>query len=189
MRTLIFVVHPQKSMKTVSAFSIVLCIISFNLLSCENLSKKDTATIQTPIVNTSLYGNPNFVFPEFSKTAKLEVSHWGAFEDFDGELKTLNGNTIEVLQVKSREMVSHLDSLMKKIPDTLNTKAIFSRVIVVKTRTHLLSQELEKPRVDSIQLQNYIDEMNISGKNLIIQINEKFEKDAIDMQKINTDNN
>ena len=188
MRTLIFVVHPLKSMKTVTAFSLVLCIISFNLMSCGDLSKKDNATIQTPIINNSLYGNPNFVFPELSKTAKTEVSHWGAYEDFDAELKTLNGNTIEVLQIKSRELVSHLDSLMKKIPDTLNTKSIYSRVVVVKTRSLLLSQVLEKPRVDSIQLQNYIDEMNISGKNLIIQINEKFEKDAIDLQKIETEN-
>ena len=92
------------------------------------------------------------------------------------------------MQIKSRELVSHLDSLMKKIPDTLNTKSIYSRVVVVKTRSLLLSQVLEKPRVDSIQLQNYIDEMNISGKNLIIQINEKFEKDAIDLQKIKTEN-
>ena len=176
-------------MKTLTAFSIVICIISFNFLSCEDLSKKDNATLQTPVINNSLYGNPDFVFPDFSKSAKLEVSHWGAYEDFDAELKTLNGNTIEILKVKSSKLVSHLDSLIKKIPDTLNTKAIFSRVVVVKTRSLLLSQELEKPHVDSIQLQNYIDEMNISGKNLIIQINEKFEKDAIDLQKNETDNN
>lgn len=173
-------------MKIVVSFSIVLIIVAFSLVSCDNLSKKDTVSIQAQVIDNSLYGNPNFVFPELSKTAKLEVSHWGAYEDFDAEIKTLNGNTIEVLQIKSSELVSHLDSLIKKIPDTLNTQAIYSRVVVVKTRSHLLNQELDKPRVDSIQLQKYIDEMNNSTKNLIIQINEKFEKDAIDLQKTNT---
>jgi len=175
-------------MKVAASFSIALIILSFNLVSCEDISKKDDASVQTQVINNSLYGNMNFVFPKLSKSAKLEVSHWGAYEDFDAELKTLNGNTIEALQIKSSELVSHLDSLTKKIPDTLNTQAIFSRVMVVKTRSHLLSQELSKPRVDSVKLQNYIEEMNISAKNLIIQINEKFEKDAIDLQKIKSDN-
>lgn len=172
-------------MKSIISFIVVF----FILVSCEDISKENKASLQTQQINTSLYGNTNFDFPDFSNSAKLEVSHWGAYEDFDAEIKTLNGNTIEALQIKTSQMVSHLDSLSKKIPDTLNTQAIFSRVMVVKTRSSLLIQELNKTRVDSIQLQEYIDEMNISVKNLIIQINEKFEKDAIDLQKIENDNN
>ena len=69
------------------------------MVSCDDLSKKDNASIQTQVINNSLYGNTKFVFPDLSNTAKLEVSHWGAYEDFDTEMKTLNGNTIEVLQI------------------------------------------------------------------------------------------
>jgi len=47
-----------------------------------------------------------------------------------------------------------------------------------------LHQELKKSKIDSIQLQNYMNEMNASVSNLIIQINEKFQKDAIDLKRV-----
>ncbi len=81
-----------------------------------------------------------------------------------------------------------INSLIKKIPDTLNTPLIFSRVIVVKTRTQLLNQEVNKAHFDSVRLQDDFKEMNISVKNLFIQINEKFEKDAVDLQRVDSEN-
>ncbi len=131
-----------------------------------------------------MYGNTHFVFPELTSEAKLEVSHWGAYEDFDIEAKSINGNNIEALQIKASQLVSHIDSLIKTPPDTLNTRAIISRVIVVKTRAQLLEQEVTRTKIDSIQIQYNLNEMNLSVKNLIVQINEKFQKDAIDFQRI-----
>ena len=110
------------------------------------------------------------------------------FEDLEEEAKTINGHTIEVIQGKSKLMVSHIDSLFKKIPDTLNSPVIYSRLIVVKTRTQILNQEVNKAHLDSVRLQEYFNEMNISVKNLFTQINEKFEKDAIDLQRIDSEN-
>jgi len=129
----------------------------------------------------------SFSFPELTNEAKIEVSHWGAYEDFDTEVKSINGNNIEELQIKTSQLVFHIDSLIKKIPDTLNTRAIYSRVIVVKTRSQLLEQEVNKSRIDSMQLQKYFEEMNISVKNLMVQINEKFQKDAIDFQRVDNE--
>ena len=113
--------------------------------------------------------------------------HWGDFEDFEEQAKTINGNAMEALQIKSILMVSHIDSIIKKIPDTLNTPLIFSRVMVVKTRTQLLNLEVNKAHFDSVRLQDYFKEMNISVRNLFIQINEKFEKDAIDLQRVDSE--
>jgi hypothetical protein len=171
-------------MRPFISINILVFMLSFLVSSCNENQNENKVSLQAKKINTSLYGDQNFIFPEFSKGAKIEVSHWGAYEDFDTQMKSLNGNTIESLQEKIKQVVFHLDSLSKKIPDTLNTQSIFSRVLVVKTRISLLDQELNKSRIDSIQLQDYIDEMNTSFKNLIIQINEKFEKDAIDLQKI-----
>ena len=84
-------------------------------------------------------------------------------------------------------MVSHIDSILKKIPDTLNTPIIYSRLLVVKTRTYLLNQEVKKIHLDSIKLENKLNELNISIKNLFIQIDEKMEKDLIDLQKFNSE--
>jgi len=49
---------------------------------------------------------------------------------------------------------------------------------------YLLNQELNKSRPDSVKIQLNIAELNTSYTNLIIQINEKFEKDAIDLQRV-----
>lgn len=162
-------------------------LISLIVFSCGNNTEE---VIQDPVtqkINFSKYGNNNFKLPLISNNARAEVIKWGAFEDFEEQAKTINGHTIEVIQDKSKQMVSHIDSLMKKIPDTLNTPVIFSRVLVVKTRAKLLNQEVNKVHLDSIRLQDYFNELNISIKNLITQINEKIEKDAIDMQRVDNE--
>jgi len=171
------------SMKFILVSIFTTLLLTVSLISCGNSSEEPKNPLPTKQLTTGLYGNTNFVFPELTDEAKIEVSHWGAYEDFEIEVKSINGNNVEELQIRTRQLVSHIDSLTKKIPDTLNTRAISSRVIVVKTRSELLAQEVNKSRIDSLQLQNYFNEMNISVKNLIIQINEKFQKDAIDLQR------
>ena len=165
----------------------IIILISLISISCGNSPDE---SIQNPIphkINSSIYGNTNFELPTISENARAEIIQWGAFEDFEEQAKTINGNNIEAIQDKASLMVSHIDSLIKKIPDTLNTPVIFSRVIVVKTRTQLLNQEVNKAHLDSVRLQDYFNEMNISVKNLIIQINDKFEKDAIDLQRVDSE--
>jgi len=174
-------------MKFIIVFISTILLLSYSLISCGNSSEESKLQVPSQQINSSLYGNTSFVFPELTDEAKIEVSHWGAYEDFEAEVKSINGNNIEELQIRTSQLVFHIDSLIKKIPDTLNTRAIYSRVIVVKTRSQLLEQEVNKSQIDSIQFQNYFDEMNISAKNLMVQINEKFQKDAIDLQRVDNE--
>ena len=167
---------------------LVFFIVSLIVFSCGNNQKEPIQKVIPQKINSSIYGNPNFEFPTISESARGEVIQWGAFEDFEEQAKTINGNNLEAIQPKSILMVSHIDSLIKKIPDTLNTPLIFSRVIVVKTRTQLLNQEVNKAHFDSVRLQDDFKEMNISVKNLFIQINEKFEKDAVDLLRVDSEN-
>jgi len=162
-------------------------IVSLIISSCGNEQDESTQKIIPQKINSSIYGNSDFEFPIISENTRAEVINWGAFEDFEKQAKTINGTSMEVIKTKSILMVSHIDSIIKKIPDTLNTPLIFSRVIVVKTRTQLLNLEVNKAHFDSVRLQNYFKEMNISVRNLFIQINEKFEKDAIDLQRVDTE--
>jgi hypothetical protein len=138
----------------------------------------------TEVRSSGYFGDDDFVFPLLDNNSKLQVSNWAVFEDFDNEIRTINGRTREGLKNKSIRLVSHMDSLSKKIPDTLSSRAIKSRLLVVKTRVHLLDQELNKSRPDSSALQVHLSELNTSYSNLIQQINEKFEKDAIDVQRL-----
>lgn len=174
-------------MKFIITFISTILLLSYSLISCGNSSEEPKPQKPTHQINSSQFGNVSFVFPELTDEAKIEVSHWGAYEDFDAEVKSINGNNIEELKIKTSQLVSHIDSLTKKIPDTLNTRTINSRLIVVKTRSQLLEQEVNKSRIDSIQLQNYFAEINISVKNLMVQINEKFQKDAIDLQRVDNE--
>jgi len=135
----------------------------------------------------STYGDTLFIVPSLPDNVRAEVIQWGAFEDFEEQAKTINGITLEMLKNKSNRMVSHIDSILKKIPDTLNTPIIYSRLLVVKTRTHLLNQEARKVHLDSISLEKKLIDLNISVKNLFVQINEKLEKDQIDLQRNNNE--
>jgi predicted nucleic acid-binding Zn-ribbon protein len=166
----------------VNFFNLFLASFLLIVVSCGNNSE----TIENPqeiLDSSTLFGDANFVFPSLSENAKTYITQWGAFEDFETEAKRINGNTIEALRDKTERLISRIDSLTKKVPDTLQTNAIVSRVMVAKTRAHLLYQEVRKMQIDSGKLQQQIFEMNRATKNLLIQINEKFQKDAIDFQR------
>jgi len=163
-----------------SILTVVVCL--FIMSSCGDSSEMNEYP-QDVVDATTLYGNKTFVFPSLSENAKVYVSHWGAFEDFETEAKNISSSTIEALRDKSERLITRIDSLTKKIPDTLFTQSIISRVMVAKTRASLLRQEVNKGQIDSLRLQSHLHEMNMATKNLIIQINEKFLKDAIDFQQ------
>jgi len=169
------------------SYSISIAVILFGLqflTSCGNDPQKNIEVETSEVQETQKYGVADFEFPKLDNNSKIQVSQWAVFEDFDNEIRTVNGRTKEVLKNKSIRLVTHMDSLSKKIPDTLSSRAIKSRLLVVKTRVHLLDQELNKSKPDSTMLQGHISELNTSYSHLIEQINEKFEKDAIDLQRL-----
>jgi hypothetical protein len=158
------------------------------LSSCSDTSKENPQMAELTQDQTTLYGNQDFIFPPFSEEAYAKVMEWSVFEEFYSELKTLNGHTTGMLQSKTERLLIYADSLTKKLPDDLSSNSIISRMIVVKTRINLLAQEVNAAKVDSVRLQNYMNETNNAIKNLIIQINEKIEKDEIDLLHKDSEN-
>ncbi|MBV1923440.1 MAG: hypothetical protein KUG68_05345 [Flavobacteriaceae bacterium] len=170
-------------MKSFITYIIPILILGFIVISCGNSSEETVLQSDLKQDSIILYGDKTFVFPTLSNKASDQVTQWGVFEDFESEIKSINGKTIEELQSKMERILTQVDSLSNNIPDTVYTQSLFSRIIVIKTRTSLLNQELNKSRIDSLRLQKYINEVNVSMKNFIIQINEKFLKDDIDLQR------
>ena len=164
-----------------------LFLFSLLIFACGKSPEETTQNLSTQNYNLSTYGDTLFIVPSLPDNVRAEVIQWGAFEDFEEQANTINGNSLEILKEKSNLMVSHVDSILKKIPDTLNTPIIYSRLLVVKTRTHLLNQEARKVHLDSISLEKKLIDLNISVKNLFVQINEKLEKDQIDLQRNNNE--
>lgn len=163
-------------------FIFPLFMVTLFVLSCGNAPEENQN--QNPKNDASIiFGNPDFVFSQLSAPAKEQATRWGVLEDFFAEAKNMNGTNYEALRNRSERMKEYSDSLFKNIPDTLNTKPINSRLLVIKTRSELLYQASHQDAIDSIKLQTSIAEMNVAVNNLIVQLNEKFQKDNIDFQR------
>ena len=187
-RTSIFVDITTSMTKLLSSAVLIVFMSCFVFVSCKKASK-DSQENEIVELGNDIYGTKSSVIPVISEKAKIYGVQWLGFEDFEIEFRSLNGSTLEQLRTKSERLVQYSDSLTKKIPDTLNSISISSRLVVVRTRANLLFQEVHKSRLDSLRLENAIDEMNVAVTHLILQLNEKFEKDEIDLQRKEADDN
>lgn len=157
------------------------------IFSCGNPSEENQNQSQTND-SSIVFGDVNYGFPELIAPAKEQAIHWGVLEDLFSEVKKVNGSNYQELRNHSELLREYSDSLFKNIPDTLNTKPINSRLLALKTRSELLFQVAHQASLDSSKVQNSVEELNISVKNLIIHLNEKFQKDNIDFQRKEDEN-
>lgn len=165
----------------ISLFSLLILVVS-----CQNSSSPEEQETSN-LVSSTVFGNKQYQFPPLSQPAKVQAVHWGVLEDILTEAKRINGGDFQTVQNSSERIVEYSDSLFKKIPDTLNTNPIRSRLMVMKTRAELLYQTAHKGILDSAELQNSVSEMNIAVTNLIVHLNEKFAKDLIDAQRVDNE--
>ncbi len=156
-----------------------ICIF-FVVLSCKDNQPADFTTNTKQITDIKLFGNPDAMLPDFSQSSENYISQWPVFDDLITEVLAINQASLKTIQQRSNILVSRMDSLTKNIPDTLNTQPIYARVIVTKTRAAIVKQVANKSRLDTLAMQQAISQMNLATANLIIQINEKFEKDTQD---------
>ena len=168
---------------------IILLVLGVGFVfSCGN-SSEETQTQAPTTDNSIIFGDTNFDFPVLSLPAKEQAVHWGVLEDLFSETKNINGSSYQDLRNGSERLQEFSDSLFKNIPDTLNTKPINSRLKVLKTRTEILFQAAHQGSMDSLKLQNSVEELNIAVRNLIVHLNEKFQKDNIDFQRKEDEDN
>lgn len=135
------------------------------------------------------YGDTNITFPKLSPEAEAEISNWSVFDDFQREMKSLNGATISEIRNKTERLKLFTDSLSKKIPVPLATQPITSRLLVVKSRVYLLDQAANKAKVDSLSLEEHLKELTSASINFYRQIDEKFHKARIDQEREDDEKN
>ena len=150
------------------------------VVSCIDSQQTATQTKIDQVTDSRLFGQADAMLPDFSESSENYISQWPVFDDLITEVLAINQASLTTIQQRSNLLVSRMDSLTRKIPDTLNTQPIYSRVIVTKTRAAIVKQEANKDRLDTLAMQQAIVQMNLATANLIIQINEKFEKDTQD---------
>ncbi len=160
-----------------------LLLVLFIFASCGNDDNSTTEASQKNLIVEAVYGKNNHTAP-IPNAEVIEITEkWGAYNDFTDDITKVNRNTIEGLKVVVDRLVVSSDSLYRFIPDTLNTRPISSRLIVLETRIKLLKQALGYGRLDSIQVEENISEINMAHTNFISQMNEKFDKDAINQEQ------
>ena len=165
-------------------FLLIISTVTLSLcLSCgtsEENSIEDDLVVQD--VNNQ-YGDTSVAFPKLSPEAESEISNWSVFDDFQNEMNSLNGATISEIRNKTERLKLFTDSLSKKIPETLATQPITSRLLVVRSRVYLLDQEVKKSRVDSLSIEEHLKELTSASLNFYRQIDEKFHKARIDQER------
>ena len=166
-------------MKLKFLFFSSICLL-FVLLSCIDNQPVASSLQIDQVDDTKLFGQADTMLPDFSECSENYISKWPVFEDLITEVLAINQASLKTIQQRSNLLVSRLDSLTKNIPDTLYTQPIYARVIITKTRAAIVKQLANKDRLDTLAIQKAIVEMNLATANLIIQINEKFEKDTQD---------
>ena len=150
------------------------------VVSCIDSQQTATQTKIDQVTDSKLFGQADAMLPDFSDSSENYISQWPVFDDLITEVLAINQASLTTIQQRSNLLVSRMDSLTKNIPDTLNTQPIYSRVIITKTRAAIIKQVANKGRLDTLEMQKAIMQMNLATANLIIQINEKFEKDTQD---------
>lgn len=165
-------------MKRLFLFIIPFVLLLFAVVSCEEISDTDVNT-QTVDANTR-YGSNLIELPPLSDAAKSQAISWSVFEDFEMNAKRLKNQIIPTLQDITEQLTIQTDSLLTKIPDTINTRYIHARLIIANTRAKLLEQLAKENNVDSLQLETSLKEMNIAAQNLFIEMNRTFTKSKID---------
>jgi len=118
--------------------------------------------------------------PVLSPEARNAIASWQRFQEFENDLKRINQGGIRRFSRETERMAAAADSLQITIPEVLNSNAISSRMRVVNTRVKLLHEALHQNGSDSLRVWNNLRETNMAYANLLLQINEKFEKQRID---------
>lgn len=166
-------------MKREFIFFTSICLL-FVVVSCIDSQQAASQTKTEQVTDAKLFGQPDAMLPDFSESSENYISQWPVFDDLITEVLAINQASLKTIQQRSNLLVSRMDSLTRNIPDTLNTQPIYARVIITKTRAAIVKQEANKGRLDTLAMQQAISQMNLATANLIIQINEKFEKDTQD---------
>lgn len=165
-------------MKRLQLFILTFLMLLCVLVACEETTEGNETTLQ--VDTTTHYGSDLTALPALSEVAKTQAISWSVFEDFEVNALQLKNKTLPSLQNISKQLTVQTDSLLTKIPDTLNTHPIYARLILVNTRAKILEQLAKENNVDSLELELGLKEMNLAAQNLFIEINRTFKKSKID---------
>lgn len=161
--------------------SLLLGILLLSLFfSCK---EEEKAVLPDPTESTTKYELPKVDFIKQLAVAQNATAQWSVFDEFKRTLAALPYADLERLRSESERLTNYSDSLRKQMPPALETMPIRSRMDVVYARLELLQQSANSWVVDSVELKDNYQESITAFNTLLYQINEKFDKDAIQQEE------
>jgi hypothetical protein len=166
----------------------IFLILFFGLFVVSCNSSKEEADVLLTLDEDLDLPRLDIQFPVLLPEAQDKITSWQYFKEFENDLLRINKGNVRSYRAETERMAIVTDSLLKNIPEGLNTNAISSRMRVVNVRVKLLDETMHQVNVKTEVISDNLIETNIAFTNLINQINEKFEKQRIDALTRTQDN-
>jgi len=149
------------------------------LLMFSSCGDEERAPMPDPMDSSTRYNLLETEFIQQLQVAENATAQWTVFHELKSTLASIPQADLQKIRTQSEKMTHYSDSLMKQIPPSLETMPIKGRLDVVHSRLELFKQTANKILVDSLELKkDYIE--SITAFNVLLhQINEKFDKEAI----------
>lgn len=149
------------------------------LLVFSSCGEEERMVMPDPTDSSTKYNLPETEFVKQSPITENATAQWTVFHELKSTLASIPEADLQKIRTQSEKMTHYSDSLMKQIPASLETMPIKSRLDVVHSRLEMFNQTANKILVDSLELKNDYRESVTAFNILLHQINEKFDKDAI----------
>lgn len=169
-------------------FSYILAL-TILLFSCKETEEKNaTDAAEIPITKKISESDiSNIDYTEYILDAKTEtaIEDWLKYQEFNVVVENVKQGDLSYFHDNDRANIirNFFIALKKAIPDTINTPAILSRILVLETKTWKLESLSNLSTTTEGELNQTIKEFLVSFSNLNLQMNKKLEKDSQQIEK------
>ena len=161
---------------------LAMLIVSFVFVACKG-EQQEIAHEELQEQKAMYFQVDESALPVFKQSTSELLLSWPAFQDFQREVSAINGKSLVELRNRTERLLTYADSINRSVPDSLNVQSLQSRLVVVNTQVSLLDQCLNKDIIDSVAISENLKGLLTATANLYRQINQKLQKDAIDIQR------
>jgi hypothetical protein len=165
-----------------SSLFLAVLFASFGLMACKG-EQQEVAHEELQEQQTMYFQVDEPPLPAFKPSTSELLLSWPAFQDFQREVAAINGKSLIELRNRTERLLTYADSISRSAPDSLNVRSLQSRLVVVNTQVSLLDQGLNKDIIDSAAIAANLKGLLTATAHFYRQINQKLQKDAIDIQR------
>ncbi|ALJ05331.1 hypothetical protein APS56_09425 [Pseudalgibacter alginicilyticus] len=159
------------------------------LFSCKETSETNAAeTPEEPIsqkISENDISKINYTDYVLDSKTEIAIEDWVKYQEIDAVVKNVKQGDLSYFHDNDRANIirNFFIALKKAIPDTINTPAISSRILVLETKTWKLESFANLSTTTEEELNQTIKEFLVSFSNLNLQMNKKLEKDSQQIDK------